>query len=76
MLDLSLKAFIDDKCGGVSAVAKKVFLTERSIYKWTANGSLPRTEYSNETEYSKVLSEMSGIPEKEIKDSFRPQVRR
>ena len=76
MLDQSLKSFIDEKCGGVPAVAKKVLLTERSVYKWTSNGSLPRTEYSNETTYSKVLSEMSGMSEKEIKDSFRPQVKR
>lgn len=76
MLDQSLKAFIDKECGGVPAVAKTLALTERSIYKWTANNSLPRTEYSNETTYSKSLSKMSGVSEEEIKNSFRPQPRR
>lgn len=76
MLDQSLKAFIDERCGGVAAVAGELALTERSIYKWAANGSLPRTEYSDETKYSEVLSKMSGVPEKEIKNSFRPQPKR
>ena len=72
MLEQSLRDFINEKCGGVSAVAKKVNLSERAIYKWASNGSLPRTEYSDETKYSESLSDISGIPVDEIKNSFKP----
>ncbi|MDO5769304.1 MAG: hypothetical protein Q4P13_07350 [Psychrobacter sp.] len=73
MLKLSLKDFINKKCGGVAVVAKRVKLSERAIYKWTSSGSLPRTEYSDETNYSKELSDMSGVSVSEIKESFKPR---
>lgn len=73
MLEQSLKDFINKECGGVSAVAKRVNLSERSIYKWAKNGSLPRTEYSDETKYSKALSDISGVSADEIKESFKPR---
>ncbi|MGM8939057.1 hypothetical protein ACS8E2_10225 [Psychrobacter glaciei] len=73
MLKQSLKDFINKECGGIPAVAKKVSLSERAIYKWASNGSLPRTEYSDETKYSKALSDISGVPVDQIKESFKPR---
>lgn len=73
MLEQTLKDFINKECGGVPAVAKRVHLSERSIYKWATNGSLPRTEYSDETHYSKALSDISGVSVDEIKESFKPR---
>ena len=73
MQETPLKIFLDEKCGGVKAVADKTNLTSRAVYKWATKGSLPRTEFSGETNYSKDLSEMSEVPEEEIKDMFKPQ---
>jgi len=73
MQQTQLKIFIDEKCGGVKSVAKKTNLTSRAIYKWATKGSLPRTEFSNETCYSKDLSDLSGFSEEEIKEMFKPQ---
>ena len=68
-----LKLFIDDECGGVPAVAEKTGLSVRAIYKWAKKGSLPRTEFTSETNYSQNLSELSKISVDEIKDRFKPQ---
>ena len=73
MLEQSLRDFINKECGGVVAVAREVNLSERAVYKWISNDSLPRTEYSDETKYSEVLSKLSGKSVKQIKESFRPQ---
>lgn len=73
MLEQSLKDFINKECGGVAAVAKRVSLSERAIYKWASSGSLPRTEYSDETQYSQELSDISGVSVGEIKESFKPR---
>ena len=73
MQETKLKVFIDEKCGGVKAVADKTNLTSRAIYKWATKGSLPRTEFSNETFYSENLSDLSGVSAEEIKDMFKPQ---
>ena len=73
MQETQLKVFIDKKCGGVKAVADKTNLTSRAVYKWATKGSLPRTEFSNETNYAEDLSELSGISADEIKNRFKPQ---
>ena len=73
MQETKLKIFIDKSCGGVKAVADKTNLTSRAVYKWATKGSLPRTEFSNETNYAEDLSELSGISADEIKDRFKPQ---
>lgn len=73
MQETKLKVFIDEKCGGVKAVANKTNLTSRAIYKWATKGSLPRTEFSNETFYSENLSDLSGVSVEEIKEMFKPQ---
>lgn len=73
MQQTKLKVFIDEKCGGVKTVADKTNLTSRAIYKWATKGSLPRTEFSNETFYSENLSDLSGVSVEEIKEMFKPQ---
>lgn len=73
MQQTPLKVFIDDECGGVLAVAEETNLSVRAIYKWAKKGSLPRTEFTSETSYSKNLSDLSGIPADEIKNRFKPQ---
>ena len=67
-----LHTFIKDNCGGVANLASKIGLTPRSVYKWIEKKSLPRTEFSEETRYSKTLSELSGFTETEIKNRFKP----
>ena len=36
----------------VPVVAKACGCSPRAIYKWIANGSLPRTDYTDETNYA------------------------
>lgn len=73
MRETQLKVFIDKNCGGVKAVADKTNLTSRAVYKWATKGSLPRTEFSDETNYAEDLSELSGFSAEEIKEMFKPQ---
>ena len=53
----TVKQIIHD-AGGVSAVAIALDLTDRSIYKWIRKDSLPRSEYTGESNYSAVIAEM------------------
>ncbi|MBA2057353.1 hypothetical protein H0262_05585 [Psychrobacter cryohalolentis] len=73
MQETQLKVFIDKNCGGVKAVADKTNLTSRAVYKWATKGSLPRTEFSDETKYAEDLSDLSGFSASEIKEMFKPQ---
>lgn len=73
MSETNLKTFIDQECGGVKAVADKTNVSSRAVYKWTTKGSLPRTEFTNETNYSQDLSDLSGASADSIKEMFRPQ---
>lgn len=59
--------------GGVYEVAKILNITARAIYKWSDKNSLPRTEYTGESNYAEKLSEISGVPTDEIKEKFKPQ---
>lgn len=54
----NLKESIDD-AGGVPAVAKACGISERAVYKWLSSCSLPRTEYTGETSYADVISELA-----------------
>lgn len=54
----TLKEVIND-AGGVCTVAFAVQLSQRSIYKWIERNSLPRSEYTGESDYSSVIAEMS-----------------
>ena len=44
----------------VSVVAEVCGLTPKAIYKWIERGSLPRTEFTGETEYADKIAKASG----------------
>lgn len=44
----------------IPVVAKACGVTPRAIYKWINSGSLPRTDYTSETEYASKIAEASG----------------
>lgn len=44
----------------VSVVADVCGLTPKAIYKWLERGSLPRTEFTGETEYADKIAKASG----------------
>lgn len=54
----ALKRSIDD-AGGVPSVAQACGKTPRAIYKWLASDTLPRTEYTGETQYAKKIAELA-----------------
>ncbi|GLW38499.1 Cro/Cl family transcriptional regulator [Pectobacterium carotovorum] len=43
----------------VSVVAKACGLTPKAIYKWIDRGSLPRTEFTDETNYAEKIAAAS-----------------
>ncbi len=45
--------------GGQTAAAKICGRTSVAIHKWVKNGSLPRTEYTQKTNYSELLARHS-----------------
>lgn len=51
----TLKTAID-QAGGPAAAAKVCGVSPRAIYKWLANESLPRTDYTGETDYAQALA--------------------
>lgn len=51
---MNLKSCIED-AGGVNTVAAWLGKTPRALYKWIANDSLPRTEYTEQTNYSEII---------------------
>ncbi|HHZ8330841.1 TPA: hypothetical protein ACWMBB_006645 [Pseudomonas aeruginosa] len=54
----NLKQSIAD-AGGVTAVALACGLSPRAIYKWISAGSMPRTEYTGETDYAKKIARLA-----------------
>lgn len=44
----------------VSVVAEVCGLTPKAVYKWLEKGGLPRTEFSDETDYARDISRASG----------------
>lgn len=44
----------------VPVVAKACGLTPRAIYKWIGSGCLPRTDYTDETNYAEKIALASG----------------
>ena len=44
----------------VPVVAEACGCSPRAIYKWIANGSLPRTDYTDETNYAEKIALASG----------------
>ena len=53
-----LKKCIDD-AGGVPAVSATCEVSPRAVYKWLSADSLPRTEYTGETDYSKRIAALA-----------------
>jgi len=54
---MSAIGFAVDKVGGPVAAAKACGIRRQAIDKWIAKGSLPRTDYTGETNYAEKLSE-------------------
>lgn len=50
-----------DAAGGASAVAKACGISERAVYKWLSSCSLPRTEYTGETHYADLISQLAKV---------------
>jgi len=44
----------------VSVVADVCGLTPKAVYKWLERGSLPRTEFTGETDYAGKIAKASG----------------
>ncbi|WP_162475296.1 Cro/Cl family transcriptional regulator [Candidatus Erwinia dacicola] len=44
----------------VSVVANVCGLTPKAVYKWMEKGSLPRTDFTGETDYATRISKASG----------------
>ena len=42
--------------GGAAEAAKICNVSPRAVYKWLASGSLPRTDYTGETNYAELLA--------------------
>ncbi|MFQ1046951.1 helix-turn-helix domain-containing protein [Avibacterium paragallinarum] len=59
---------------GVSNVAKLCGITTRAVYKWRASNSLPRTDYTGETQYAEKLASVlnSEITANDIKQLANP----
>ncbi|KAF0804906.1 regulatory protein [Alcanivorax xiamenensis] len=72
----SLKSVIDD-AGGVASVSRLLGISPRAIYKWLEAGSLPRTEYSGETDYAQKLARLDAVEHSasEILELCRPSSR-
>jgi hypothetical protein len=49
-----------EKVGGPVAAAKACGIRRQAVDKWLNKGSLPRTEYTGETDYARRLAEASG----------------
>lgn len=46
--------------GGVAKASSVCGVSQRAIYKWLAAESLPRTDYTGETDYAHRLAAVSG----------------
>lgn len=55
----NLKQAVAD-AGGAEQVAKVCGVSVRAVYKWTASGRLPRTEYTGETQYAEKIAAAAG----------------
>lgn len=53
-----LKKSIED-AGGVPEVAVACQVSPRAVYKWLSAESLPRTEYTGETDYAKRIAALA-----------------
>lgn len=62
-----------EKAGGIEASAKACGISSRALYKWASRNSLPRTEYTGETNYSEALAALvKGVTASQIREAFTP----
>lgn len=63
-----------DAVGGVKAASKICGISPRAMYKWLDSGSLPRTDYTGETNYADLLAEASDgkFTADELREKLRP----
>lgn len=66
-----------DQIGGPEKAASICGRSARAIYKWLAAGSLPRTEYTGETDYAVRLSASPGakFTAKQLRDRCKPEAK-
>ncbi|TCJ96175.1 hypothetical protein EV694_1727 [Volucribacter psittacicida] len=59
---------------GVSNVARLCGITSRAVYKWRALNTLPRTDYTGETQYAEILALAlnNGMTAEDIKQLANP----
>lgn len=72
MLYQTLNDLIKNGCGGVYIVAEEIGISPRAIYNWVNKDALPRTEYTEETNYAHTLALLSGEDAEAIKARFKP----
>ena len=48
-----------EKAGGPAVVGKACGVTYQAVLKWTKSGTLPRTEWTGETNYSAVIEKLT-----------------
>ncbi len=62
-----------EKAGGIEACAKACGISSRALYKWASRNSLPRTEYTGETNYAEALAGLvEGSTATQIREAFTP----
>ncbi|HAM76368.1 MAG TPA: hypothetical protein DCQ09_12190 [Alcanivorax sp.] len=63
-----------DSVGGVKAASKICGISPRAMYKWLDSDSLPRTDYTGETNYADLLAEASDgkFTADELREKLRP----
>jgi len=49
------------QAGGQGAVARACGVRQQTVFRWVHDGKLPRTDWTGETDYSAVISEMDGV---------------
>lgn len=54
-------AFAFEAVGGIGAAAKICGRSYQALNKWRLAGSLPRTDYTNETTYALLLAEAAKL---------------
>lgn len=62
------------KAIGVYKLAKECGLTAGAIYKWVNRNSLPRTEFTGETNYSEKIAELLNyeLSAEEVRELGKP----